>query len=152
MWELIIGAILKYIGLWFDSKQKQALQWQVRTLKGKLSSAVQTHKIEKKIRSARPVSRSVTPVAWNRRAKSTSVPLGLLFLFVTLIPCCAPVFIESPWPIIETTARPVVPEHPPEWTRREVILVDYAEELELRIEVYNDLATEHNIESNYEDD
>jgi len=146
MWNIIIGGIMKYIGLWVDSKHRQALEWQNRTLKGKLSSSVKTAIIEKKIRSAKPV-RSTNPAAWNKKARGAI--LLILFLMASCMSSCWIVYVESCFPIIETTPRPVLPEDPPEWTKREVILVDYAEELELRIEIYNDLATEHNVENDY---
>jgi hypothetical protein len=144
--KTILEAILGFFTGYAEKKLLEISERKAKVEAGKMKSVVRTKEIEQKIKMAKPAKRSLTPSDWNRKAGGAGVILLLVFLT-----SCVPIFIESRWPIIEVPARPALPEHPPEFTKREVILVDYAEELEVKVRTYNMAAEDHNKESGYEE-
>ncbi len=146
MLSMILKAILEFLFGYFEKKRLMASEHRAKVEAGKLRSVIKTKKVEECIKTAKPLRPSRSPSEWNKKAL-----FPLLFLLSFLIVACQPViFVESRWPIIPKSEKPILPEDPPEFTLRELILVDYAEELELRIEVFNENASEHNRENGYE--
>ncbi|HEC61339.1 MAG TPA: hypothetical protein ENI27_03695 [bacterium] len=169
--QAIVNGILQFVVGYVEKERRIIAEARVKVEKGRLRSVVETVRVEKRLRISRPLRPSRTVSDWNKKAKSANgahlgallvlckmptavdwwfgARLGALLVLCFLMISCAPVIVESRWPIIPVPARPILPEEPSVFSPREIILVDYAEELELRMEVYNEEAHEHNLENGY---
>ena len=146
----IVKAVLSFFKLWYDGERREAAEWEAKAMAAKMESMKDTARVEREINSALPDAVVKTAAAWNEKARLRGA--GLLLLFCLVLPGCLftkYVYVAGQWPIIEAPAMPLLPEEPPDFTPRELVLVDYAGKLDAKIVTYNASARAHNIKHGY---
>ena len=143
----VLGSILSYVKLWYDQGQAAENEWNAKTREAQLRSVKDADKMSLEIKNAKPIEVG-SPSAWNAAS--------LVFVVILLFsPGCALftkyVHVPSKMPYIEAPVRPQIPTAPVVWTPREIMLKDYALDLEGKVKTYNDIAKRENIKNGYED-
>jgi hypothetical protein len=157
MWASLFGALLDFINRtvmgWVKEEQVKANEWAAKTREGMLKSIKSTEALTKGMegvaKTEADAKRADTPDNWNKQRHEAGIkPIATLALALMVVfgasGCQRIVFVESRWPMLTPPERPEVPTDPPEWTPRERILKNYAENLEATINVYNREAEKHN--------
>ena len=143
--QAITGALLNFVKLWFEQEKAKADEWNAKASAAMLESVKSAEKMKIQIRSAE-AQIPKTPAAWN-----AGRVILILITFMLLSGCIVrTVYVESKFPVIEKPKRPEI-NNTPGFSERESTLVGYAINLETRINMYNDLAHEHNKRNGYED-
>ena len=144
--KAIVGAFLNWGKLWYKEEKAKADEWNAKAHAAMLESVKSAEDMKVKIRSVE-VPLVATPSAWNNNLKI--LPIFLLSLLLT--GCIVrTVYVESKFPVIERPEWPQISEAPG-FSDRERIIIDYAIELEAKVNAYNGLAHEHNKRNGYED-
>ena len=143
----VVGSILSYVKLWYDQAEAAENEWNAKTREAQLRSIKDADKMTLEIKDAKPIKVD-SPSAWNLTP--------LVFVVILLLsPGCGLftkyVHVPSKLPYIEVPVRPQIPALPVAWTTREVLLKDYALDLETKVTKYNKIAKRENIKNGYED-
>ena len=151
MWAAIIAAVLGVVGdiitNIFTNEQKVQAELKAKTYEEKMNSFVRSDAAEKSIAKAKPAEAVTNPVDWNAGVGRT-LPLLLILLALCCMGCVRYVYVNDRKPEIEMPERPVV-ETEPEFTGRELAIVDYAQTLEARVAAYNAWAKAENVKHGY---
>jgi len=155
MWKAIIDGLIRLLYTWWKAEQAEAREWEAKARAGQVEALKNVRLVEKRIDAAAELgSATLTVRAWNEKARGVAPP-GLLILVACLLSCgclfTKYVYIEGPWPVLQVDTPPALPEDPPNFSNREVILVNYAQHLEGKVRAYNVEARRHNEEHGYSD-
>ncbi len=150
----LFSSVLGYIRLWYEQEKAQAAEWNAESRKAQLESVKDAARAADTIKTA-PIPKADKVSDWNAGAtgaRSLTI-IAFLFALVWLNSGCIvrTVYVQSKWPYLARPERPLLPPEPEEWTPRETLLKDYALMMEGRIDAYNKLAREKNVENGYED-
>jgi hypothetical protein len=156
MWKTLLEVLVSFLKTWWDAEQSEAHEWEAKARAGQVEAMKNVRQVEKRIDAAAVEGTASNAVrAWNEKARGAA-PTGLLLLLAVGL-CCPGclftkyVYVEGPWPVIAVNPRPALPEDPPNFSDREVILVDYAKHLEGKVRAYNVEAQKHNVKHGYND-
>jgi len=155
MWKAIIDGLVRLLYTWWKAEQSEANEWEAKARAGQVESMKNVRLVEHRIDAAAVLGTASNSVrAWNTKARGASPP-GLVLLVALTLMCAGCftkyVYIESAWPVVSMPDRPVLPEDPPTFTDREMMLVNYVGVLEKKLATYNTEALKHNVKHGYSD-
>lgn len=145
MLEGILGAffksIISSITAWFEKEQLEEAKSLAAAREKQLESIKNGKAAEKVIKDSMKEAKNkqISVSGWNSG-------LLILFLVLPLLSGCFRHYVTAPQYQVVPPAikRPQVPSEPPEWTDREIILKDYAVQLEAAYEKIREAAIAHN--------
>ena len=150
----LVSSFWSYTQLWYEREKAKAAEWNAESRKAQLESVKDAARAADQIRTA-PVPTCDTPSDWNTGTTGGHGLKTMAFLFVLVLlnsGCIVrTVYVQSKRPYLTRPERPPIPKEPEQWTPREVLLKDYALTMEARIDEYNKIARQKNIENGYED-
>jgi len=153
MWKNLLEVLFSFLKTWWDAEQREASEWEAKARAGQIEAMKNVRQVSNRIDAAEIKGTASNSVrTWNEKARGAALP-GLLFLALSCCGCpfTKYVYVEGPWPVITAPARPVLPEDPPGFTDREMLLVNYSQALETKIGAYNTEALSHNVKHGYTD-